>query len=185
MKSKKTTGILLIMLFLISFSSEVLPQMNAGVGYFGETGVYPGVVLEIEREPFHTPRFSTPFRADLGFYTHPRSHHALFLDVHQGIRRSFSNGLMVESSVGVGVMLSFMPETVYTVDDSGNVSTTSKMQNPDLMPSVTLGIGYDLNKDPVKRDLIWIRPKIFWQYPYNSLALPHLALQIGFTHTIK
>jgi hypothetical protein len=185
MESAKTTGIRFMMLLLISYSSEALSQLNVGVGYFGETGVYPGAVIELERESFHSSRFSTPFRADLGFYSHPRSHHALFLDVHQGIRRSFNSGFMIESSIGVGVMLTFMPETVYMVDDAGNVSTTSKMQHPDLMPSVTLGIGYDLNRDPEKRDLIWIRPKIFWQYPYNSMALPHLALQVGYTHTIK
>lgn len=178
-------------LILISVFTGILLHNQAqslrslGLGYFGETGVYKGLVLEMEWEPLHSERFSTPLRADLGWYSHPRSHDALFLDLHQGLRRSFNNGITLESSVGVGIMLSIYNETVFSISEDGTVREASRLAAPDLMPSITLGAGYDLARSPEKRAMIWIRPKLFWQFPYNTLALPHLALQIGYTHTLK
>lgn len=90
---------------------------------------------------------------------------------------------MLESSVGIGVMLSYYNEEVYEISESGEFTEVSRLANPDFMPSISLGIGYDFSNDREKRRMIWARPKMFWQYPYNNLALPHLALQLGYTHT--
>ena len=54
------------------------------------------------------------------------------------------------------------------------------------MPSLTLGIGYNLtDKSENTSNLIWLRPKLSWEYPHKTTASFSPALQIGFTHQIK
>ena len=53
------------------------------------------------------------------------------------------------------------------------------------MPSVTAGAGYNFSKNDDGADLIWVRPKIYWDLGFRGLNLPYWALQIGFTHTFK
>ena len=102
--------LILILVTIAGIQLTIAAQtlLNGGIGYFGETGFYPGLVLELEKESYQSDHLSTPLRINLGYYSHPRNHAAFFLDVHHGLRRTFSNGIMLESSVGIGVMLSLI-----------------------------------------------------------------------------
>lgn len=166
--------------------SNAQTKLNMGIGYFGETVTYPGVIGEIEYENFHTDKFSTPLRVNIGFYNHPRSHNAIFLDFHQGFRRYFKNqNWFFEQNIGIGTMLSFYNENVWHVDDDGNSALVSNTGNWDFMPSVTLGFGKNITPKKETAIYVWLRPKIYWQYPFNNLANVHTALQIGFSYNLK
>ncbi len=173
---------------LISFSGAAYAQthMNLGAGYFGQTVTYPGIVLEFEMEKMHSEKVSLPVRLDLGFYVHPRNHSGLFADVNFGFRRYFNSGFFLEESVGFGVLQSIVQsDGVYEVDNSGVVSETSGIYPPDFMPSLTLGIGYNFTHGSGTQNLIWLRPKLYWQIPHKTTSTFTPALQIGFTHTIN
>jgi len=173
---------------LIACSSIAFGQtrVNVGGGYFGHTLTYPGIVLEAELEKMFSENASIPIRADLGFYVHPRSQYGLFLDLNVGFRQYFNSGLFVEESVGAGVLQAFLhSDGVYEVDDEGVVSEVSVIIPVDFMPSLTLGIGYNLSQGSGKQNLIWMRPKIFWQLPHKTESAYNFALQVGYTHTIK
>ena len=180
----KRTVKYMIILIGITFQAEAQRLVNVSAGYFGETGVYPGAVLGLETEEYRSEQWSTTSGLDLGYYNHPRAQGAFFLDIHKGLRRTTGSGIMLESNIGLGVLLSYFNEEVYTMNERGTIGETSRWANPDLMPFITLGLGYDLLKDKALRRMLWVRPKIFWQFPYNQLALPHLSLQIGYTHTL-
>jgi hypothetical protein len=181
---KKTNYIAAI---LIACSSLAFSQtrVNVGGGYFGHTLSYPGIVLEAELEKMFSEKASIPVRADLGFYVHPRSQYGLFLDLNAGFRKYFNSGLFVEESIGAGILQAFLnSDDVYEVDDEGVVSEGSVRIPIDFMPSLTLGIGYNLTQGSGQQNLIWMRPKIFWQIPYKTQSAYNFALQVGFTHTI-
>ena len=182
-KIMKNAIFYMIILSGLSLHTNAQKLLSGGIGYFGETGVYPGLVLELEKETYQSDQLSTPFRINLGYYSHPRNHAAFFTDIHYGLRRTLNNGIMFESSVGIGVMLSYYNEEIYTLSETGQFKESSRLANPDFMPSITLGMGYDFSDDREKRRMVWARPKMFWQYPFNTLALPHLSLQIGYSHT--
>jgi hypothetical protein len=54
-----------------------------------------------------------------------------------------------------------------------------------FMPSVTAGLGYNFAKGQEGADILWVRPKIYWDLGFRGLHLPYAALQVGFTHTFK
>lgn len=173
---------------LLACSSIAFAQtrVNVGGGYFGHTLSYPGFVFEAELEKMFSENASIPIRADLGFYVHPRNQYGLFFDLNAGFRQYFNSGLFVEESIGAGVLQAFLSsDGVYEVDEEGVVSEGSVSIPMDFMPSLTLGIGYNLSQGSGKQNLIWMRPKLFWQIPHKTLSTYNFALQIGFTHTIK
>jgi len=172
-------------LALVAESNAQQNRLNIGGGYFGQTVTYPGLVLEIESERVFSEMATLPIRLDLGFYVHERYNSGIFLDVNFGFRRYFKSGFYLEESVGFGILETFLnSDGTYEVDPDGTVSQASSANPPDFMPSLTLGLGYDLTKTSEKQNMIWIRPKLSWQFPHKTSSQYFAALQIGFTHTI-
>lgn len=182
----KKLYIIALSILAVATGAFAQTNFNIGGGYFGQTVTHPGIVLEAELEKTFSDRASIPIRVDLGFYVHPRNHYGLFLDLNAGFRRYFESGLFLEESIGIGILQPFLhSDGVFQVDESGIVSEASRVNPPDLMPSLTLGLGYNLTKDSGKQNLIWLRPKIYWQMPYKTTSTYNFAVQVGFTHTIK
>ena len=161
-------------------------RSNVGIGYFGQIISYPGAVLEYELEQQFGETSSLPLRIDLGFYVHPRHSNGFFLDVNYGLRKTYKNGFMIEESIGAGVMATMVNgDGTFEVDDDGMVREASPWNKPDFMPSITLGMGYNFTQKKEKLNMLWVRPKLYWQLPYKTSSVFHPALQVGFTHTIR
>lgn len=54
-----------------------------------------------------------------------------------------------------------------------------------MTPSVTLGVGYNLTAKKGTQNMIWIRPKIYWNLAFTSLDTPYAQVQFGFTKNFK
>ena len=161
-------------------------NLNVGGGYFGHTLTHPGIVMDLELEHMFTKGASLPLYASLGAYVHPRNHYGAFVEVGTGFRQYFSSGLFFEERVGIGMLQTWLnSDAVYHVDESGQVRNASRINQADFMPSVSIGLGYDLSHRKDGKNLIWIRPKLYFQMPYKTMTNYHLALQLGFTRTLK
>lgn len=181
MKKLITVGLL-----LAAIPSLAQTFQNVGAGYFGHIITHPGFVLEYEIEHRPHEKLAIPLRFDMGFYRHQRNHKGLFLDANIGFRRYFGSGVIVEQSVGLGILKTYLDgDAYYTVDEQGNVSTTSPGNPLNFAPSFTLGLGYNFSKGRDQLNYLWVRPKLFWQVPVKTTAAIHPALQIGFTHTLR
>lgn len=182
------SGILILFILIILpgiSASGQYKSLNLSGGYFGEMITYPGIVAGLEREHAFTTNISLLTHIDIGFYNHFRNNAGIFLDISRGSRRYLKNGLFFEQFLGIGTLANYYNEDVWHVDDNGNAVRVSRFGNFNFMPSATLGAGYKFHSPRKKQQLIWLRPKIFWQLPFNNLALPHFALQAGYTLTIK
>lgn len=183
MKKRYITILGVLMAFV---ALEAQTHVNVGGGYYGKQATYPGLVLEAEMEHMFSEYASLPIRLNAGFNVHPRHSTSLFLDLNAGFRRYFKSGLFLEESVGLGAMESIMhSDAVYEVDESINVTEVSRTTPLSFMPSLTLGIGYNLTQGSGKQNLIWLRPKIYWLVPHKTISTYSFALQVGFTHTIN
>ena len=182
----KKIYISIIGIFIALLGMDAQVNVNIGGGYFGKHATYSGLVLETEMEYMFSEKASLPLRLDLGFYVQPRQSTGIFLDLNAGFRRYFKSGFFLEESVGIGVLETFLhSDAVYMVDDSGDVSEASRANPPQLMPSITLGFGYNLSQGSGKQNLIWMRPKVYWEVPHWELSTYSFAIQVGFTHTIS
>jgi hypothetical protein len=178
---------IVIILIVAGFSSAIgQSKFNIGGGYFGHTASYPGIVIEAEWESIVTEKASIPLRVDLGMYFHKRYHTGVFADVNYGFRQYLKSGFYLEESVGVGVLMSFLSnDATYEVTDAGEVNEISGFSTVDFMPSITLGVGYNVTKNRDVANYVWLRPKLFWQYPHKTTSTYNAAVQVGYTHTLS
>ena len=177
--------ILIITLSLTATLGFAQTKLNAGIGYYGHNATSPGAVLEFEIEKFYTKDFSLPLRADVGFFM-TADYNALTIDIHKGFRKYLKSGFFFEQSVGIGMTASFFKiESIWYYDQYLSVVRYKDGANWGFTPSVTIGAGYNLTPDKEHQNLIWIRPKIYWNFGIRGLNLPYAALQVGFTHNFK
>ena len=179
--------ILFILIAVAGFTTASIAQssLNAGLGYLWPHQGTFGIVSEFEYEKYFSGSFSLPLRADMGYYMTP-DYHTLFLEVHKGFRKYFTSGFFVEQSVGIGVLSNFYTiESIWYYDEYGNTTRYNDGLNLGITPSVTLGLGYNLTHEKGTGNLVWIRPKAYWNLGFRDLNLPYFALQVGYSHTIK
>ncbi|HEX8349305.1 MAG TPA: hypothetical protein VF598_05045 [Hymenobacter sp.] len=156
------------------------------VGYFGETITHPGLFAGYEHNLRPQKRYQLLLAATLGGYVHRRNHAGLFSEVGLGQRLHFRSGFFLEQSIGIGYLHTFLNGgPIYEVNDKGEVSESKNLGRPHLMPSISLGFGWNVAHSEKLPLLVFIRPRAFWQYPFNRYALPHLALQAGITKVIR
>jgi hypothetical protein len=121
----------------------------------------------------------------IGGYVHRRNHTGLFSEVQLGQRFNFRSGLLLEQYIGLGYLHAFLNGgNVYQVSDNGSVGKIANKGRSHLMPSLSLGLGWNVARSQQLPLLLFVRPKAFWQYPFNGYALPHIALQAGVTKVI-
>ncbi|MCH8902970.1 MAG: hypothetical protein IIA45_03535 [Bacteroidetes bacterium] len=173
-----------ILVFAIIFTSNSYSQIlfSGAIGYFGENITSTGFVLEAEYEEFFRKYSSLPLRFDLGYYSGPDYNVALF-DVHKGHRKHYHLGYYFEESAGIGIMLTgYKGGTGVYVDKFGNTLLHGNVAQWSFLPSLTFGIGYNVTKKKKTQNLIWIRPKMYWNLGFRGIKQPYAALQIGYTH---
>ena len=159
--------------------------LNAGIGYVMPNNGTFGAVAEFEYEKYFSESFSLPLRADLGYYRTP-DYHTLFLEVHKGFRQYFNAGFFTEQSLGIGILSNFYTmESIWYYDEYLNVTRYNDGLNLGISPSVTIGGGYNLTHKKGTSNLLWVRPKAFWNLGFRGLHLPYFAIQAGFTHSFK
>ncbi|MFC2090367.1 hypothetical protein ACFLT1_06280 [Bacteroidota bacterium] len=174
---------LIIIMVLGGFAAGLSAQthLKAGIGYYGETVVNPGVVLDFEYEKHQSEDFSLPLRVNLGFHSTP-DFNAFSIDLHKGFRKTFKNGLFIEQSIGIGMInKSFKNSDYWFADKYFSVIPHGNKPVWGLMPSVTFGAGYQI----AEAGILWIRPKVYWDLGYRGLYIPYTAIQLGYTHTFK
>jgi len=156
------------------------------MGYFGETFTHPGFFAGYEHNLRPQKHYQLLLNLTLGGYVHPRNHTGLFSEVGLGQRFKFRSRFFLEQFIGIGYLHAFLNGgPVYSVTDNGAVSKSSNLGRSHLMPSVSLGFGWNVAHSEKLPLMFFIRPKVFWQYPFNGYALPHVALQAGITKVIR
>lgn len=169
------------------FSQNLQNDLRIGGGYFGQSITHPGFTVNVEYVRNHTTHLSTPARVDLGAYFHPRNHNAIMFDVSAGLREKFGKRFALEQYFGLGGMVAFFNgDGLFQVSESGGIERVSNSGNPAFMPSIAVGIWVATGKkDDAERWSVYFRPKVFWQLPYNNIAMPHFALQAGVSYRIR
>ena len=178
---------LCFLLFLFSFNFNLsygqdtdLPKTKFMVGYFGETVTHTGLNLGIEYYPFQSQKYQMILSTSLGGYTHIRNNTSVFLRQQWGQRITFSSGLFIDQFMSLGYLRHFSHGGEnYEVLPNGAVVETKNNGRSMIMPSVSIGTGYDFSKKRNKNIIYFLRPELFWKAPFNGYYLTHFALNTG------
>lgn len=178
----KKTILSMAIICILFGSSKAQKSWNAGAGYFGHTASYPGIIFEAERIVSASEQKSMHLKLATGYYIHKRYNNGLFLDASYGFRHSFKSGFFLEQYAGIGLIQTFLnADAVYTTTGDGTFTKTHRRGSLDLMPSLQFGTGFSFNNDWN----IWVRPKVYWQFPHKTTSLYNFAIQIGMSVPLK
>jgi hypothetical protein len=99
---------------------------------------------------------------------------AVFVDVEVGFDYKTSLRLNVKTKIGLGYLHTFTTQQEYQFDDGRYVSRADK-GNMRIMPSFTLGLGYDLKKDDGQSPEIFILYQSWIEFPYSPGFIPLMS----------
>jgi hypothetical protein len=156
-----------------------------GIGYFSAGGLYPGFTVNYERALLSIDRYELMLNAKAGAYFHYRNNTGFFLMLQSGQRFRVYKNLFFEHYLGIGYLHTFLNGgDAYYVDAAGQVHKASNRGNPHFMPSVSVGFSYAV-RSADHPAIIFARPIVFWQIPFNKAALVQYAIEIGVMIRIK
>lgn len=170
-----------IEVFLLANSEESKwKPTNINLGYFSELVTNPGLTVGTEYSLFRSKSNKNEISSDinLGFYNHERNSRAIFIDTNIGYRYTSSVGLTFQAQAGIGYIHSYLGAIEYDVID-GNLIEKPDYGTPGLMPSLSLGIGWDFRKKNIAPLNTYFKCKVFGRYPYIGMLLPQVGFSIG------
>lgn len=153
---------------------------RVGLGYFSEGGLYPGFTFNYEKRVLANHSFQLLLAAKAGAYFHYRNHTGVFVMVQSGQRFRVYKNLFFEHFLGVGYLQSFLNGgDAYYVNASGQIQKANDTGNAHFMPSVSFGLSFELNSLKQHPVILFARPTIFWQIPFNQSSLVQYAFELG------
>lgn len=123
----------------------------------------PGVKIGVQRRIAGGERHDLYVGADLGFFHHQQIENGLFLSPSFGYRYHVKPRFSVEAQLGAGYLQNFHASPVYAYEN-GQWQAVPDRGVPRFMPSLGLGLAYQLNEKPTS-------PRIHLSYAY-AVELP-------------
>lgn len=179
---------IILLIFVVSgLTIPTLAQskLSAGLGFVSGSQTKPGLVLEVEHEKVYTNDFSLPLRGNIVMLSHA-DYNELSFELHKGFRKHFESGFFAEQALGIGILsMSGKTDHSWLHDNYSHVMRFGDKAAWGITPSATFGIGYNLTSKKGTQNMIWVRPKVYWNLAFKTLDTPDAMVQIGFTKTFK
>jgi hypothetical protein len=143
--------------------------------------VHPGIQAGTEwdyKVKSHSRLFQT---ANLLYYYHQHLNHAIGATTEIGYELRTKPGLSFTGQFGLGYLHTFSVGEEHTFVDGTYVQRADR-GNPRLMPSLSLDVGYYLNKESVTSPKLFLRYQSWIEYPYSPGFIPvmtHINLHLG------
>lgn len=193
---RRKTIVSLIVVLVVSFagistaSAEEMenPTMNSSTDlaltarYLGETVLHTGATVGVEYYLYENSWYKLMLAPNIGWYFHPRNHHAALVDVELGGRFTSNFGLFADGFLGLGYFHRFPDGEIFEVSNSGNVDEDTNSGIPAGMGIVTVGGGWDFSKNNIAPLNLHLRLGGIFEYPFNNTVLPHGIVQLGLTY---
>lgn len=161
---------------LSSNSSVIYPGISTGIEIPVHYITEPELIRKSEKRAFFKTRFVS---ANLSWYHHPEFHDNLYFTVEWIMRRTRSGGFTSEFSGGPGYSRTYLAGTIYTVNESGDISVIKNAGYNYALVTIGGGLGYDFS---VKRKIpvsVFSKINMLSMFPYNSTIYFRPVLEIG------
>ena len=162
---------------------------TAHLSYFGESITHPGLKFGFEfilsGKNAHTKTNGKivyrqlTISPNIGIYYHPRNHTGVFINSEIGYRIIRQKGLMAQISAGAGYQRTFLAAKTYKINEQGEIQRIYLAGSNQLMPCMNVTLGKVMKGGNRYIITYFGRIGAFLQYPYNSMWLPSLVLELG------
>ncbi|MEL6132234.1 MAG: hypothetical protein AAFR59_02590 [Bacteroidota bacterium] len=199
--------VLLLFTFLLGsvhlFAQRTMLNSDPGIiiSYFGDGVTHPGLKLGLDYPvSIKETRKAVPrnnggynltqssqifFDGGLGFYTFPRDHGAIFLQIDGGFRylRNQSNLPPIAWRLDITLGMVYAVYVGGNATDPGSSSFRSTLSGQgQLMPTLGLAFGQDIKTAGLIKPILWhIKPNLWLYRFFSSESRTFFALELGLT----
>lgn len=179
---------------IITFSSQMVGygQQSINVSIFNEattipfttlvnTPLHPGLQIASDFHWKESKRFALYPTISIGYMLHQKLFQGVYANVELGFDYKSPLGINLKSKIGVGYLHTFSTRQEYQFRD-GRYESKRDKGNPRIMPSLTVGLGYNLKRNDPYSPEVFILYQSWIEYPYSPGFIPlmaHTNLHIG------
>lgn len=112
---------------------------------------------------------------------HRKLFQGIYLNADVGIDYQTNFGINIKSKLGLGYLHTFATQQEFQFNGNGYESKADR-GNVRIMPSFTLGLGYNLDKDNPRSTEVYLLYQSWIEYPYSPGFIPlmtHTNLHLG------
>jgi hypothetical protein len=175
-------GFFLLTPVIVNAQGDSTQTRRLGYSFFGQGGINPGATFTYEKSLLSNNHLQLLEGGKAGLYFHYRNNTGFFVMIQSGARFRLYKNLYFEHFVGIGFLQTFLNGgDAYFVNASGQITKASKIGNPHFMPSYSFGLSYKTGKNA----MIFFRPMIYWEIPFNQVALVQYSFEVGVSLKMK
>lgn len=151
------------------------------LGYTGEMVTHPGVHLGADQTIRSMKFFGITLRERLFYYSHKRNHDIVGVQLGVPVEFPCNRPVRAELTAGTGYLLKIIHdgEIYYREGDS------LESKDAELFHRFSLSVGTSISFPLITKESWnlrgYLRPAVFWEYPYNDMFLMHGELSVGVT----
>lgn len=136
--------------------------------------IHPGVQVGTEVNWKEKAKFRLYPSFNIGYLFHRSLFQGLYANVKIGFDLKTRFGLNVKSQLGVGYLHTFATQQEFQFENGRYVSKPDR-GNARIMPSLTLGLGYNLQKENPTSPEVFVLYESWIEYPYSPEFIPVMA----------
>lgn len=189
----KATGLKQGLIILMMLTCRLLQgQQPVTISFFNEstsvpftsilsTPIHPGIQVGTEFEWRNSSRFRLYPAINLGYMFHRNLFQGIYANVELGVDYKTGTGLNLKTKIGLGYLRTYATQQEFQLKN-GQYESKKDRGNGRLMPSFTVGLGYDLRKDDPYSPEIFTLYQAWIEYPYSPGFIPlmgHGSVHIG------
>jgi len=143
--------------------------------------IHPGFQVGTEFPGKERKNFRIFPSINLGYMFHKNLFQGLYANADMGVDFKTSFGFHIKSKMGIGYLHTFTTKQEYILENGSYVPEKDK-GNSRIMPSLSLGLGYALDKNDVKSPEIFMFYQSWLEYPYSPGFIPlmsHTNVHLG------
>jgi len=145
------------------------------------TPIHPGAQLGTEFDWKTSKHFKIYPSVNIGYMFHRKLFQGIYANVEIGFDYKSNFGINIKSKIGLGYLHTFTTRQEFQLKN-GKYESKRDRGNSRIMPSITLGVGYDLNKNDPYSTEIFVLYQSWIEYPYSPGFIPlmgHTSFHLG------
>ncbi|MEQ9169211.1 MAG: hypothetical protein RLO12_23355 [Fulvivirga sp.] len=143
--------------------------------------MHPGVQVGTEFEGKMKNHFRIYPTVSIGYMFHKKLFQGLYANAELGVDYKTGAGINIKTKIGLGYLHTFATQQEFQFNGTGYESKGDK-GNARIMPSLTIGLGYDLRKNDPQSTEIFFLYQSWIEYPYSPGFIPlmsHTNVHLG------
>ena len=143
--------------------------------------IHPGIQVGTEFDWKENKHLRLYPILNIGYMFHKNLFQGLYANAELGVDFRTGFGLNLKSRIGLGYLHTFTTQQEYQFENGSYISKRDK-GNSRIMPSLTLGLGYELGNSDAKSPEIFLLYQSWIEYPYSPGFIPlmsHTNLHLG------